>query len=264
LGGRYRLDRRIGGGGMGTVFSGVDQELDRRVAVKVIRPELSGNEDWIARFRREARAAAGITHPNIVTVYDFGVDRQVPFIVMELLSGRTLRAELDDGKSLPPQRMIEIMRGICSAMDYAHQRDLLHRDIKPANIFLAETATGEAVKILDFGLVKIQTTSSNASTATEPSIVAGTPQYMAPELILGDRASRASDVWAIGVVAYEMVTGIQPFVNARQPALSPVWQSLFDRVFQRDPAQRMDSARMFQSEFENALNSSGAAALTRG
>jgi serine/threonine protein kinase len=116
-----------------------------------------------------------------------------------------------------------------------------------------------------FGLVKVQATPSTMSTiSTVSSVVAGTPQYMAPELLFGERASRASDLWAIGVVAYEMLMGTQPFVNERQRCLSPIWESLFERVFQRDPGRRMDSARVFQSEFEKALNSPGGAVQTEG
>lgn len=127
LAGRYRLDRRVGRGGMGTVYSGIDQALERTVAVKVIRPELVGNPDLTVRFHQEARAAAGIVHRNVVTIHDFGVERQHPFIIMELLVGRTLRAELDLGKPLPPERTIEIMNGVCAAIEEAHRRQLLHR-----------------------------------------------------------------------------------------------------------------------------------------
>jgi hypothetical protein len=268
---RYRLEQRIGRGGMGTVYSGIDQELERPVAVKLIRPELLRNPDMIARFRKEARAAAGVVHRNVVTIYDFGVEEERPFIVMELLAGRTLRAELAAGKPLTPDRTLEILDGVCSAIKDAHLRQLLHRDLKPSNIFLAQTATGEVVKILDFGLVKVLA-KSTLSTPGGASVIAGTPYYMAPELLMGEAASTASEMWALGVIAYEMLTGAHPFVtntatawqkdvligrftpvHIHQLNVSPHLQAFFEQVFQLDPSRRIGSAQVFRSELECAL-----------
>src|SRR5262249_16207273 len=145
--------------GMGTVYAGIDDALDRPIAIKVIRPELVQHPHLTAKFHEEARAAAGLAHRNVVTIYDFGVERQHPFIIMELLAGRTLRKERDRAKPLSPERTIQILDGVCAAIEEAHRRKLLHRDLKPENIFLAESPTGEVVKVLDFGLVKALATS---------------------------------------------------------------------------------------------------------
>jgi serine/threonine-protein kinase len=271
---RYRLERRIGRGGMGTVYSGVDEALDRPVAIKVIRPDLIEEAGVRARFRQEARTAAGLLHRNVITIYDFGIERQYPFIVMELLSGRTLRGELDSSKRLSLERTIEILDGVCAAIEEAHRRQFLHRDIKPENIFLADTPTGEVVKVLDFGLVKALGISKMSSTTTAPGGIAGTPGYMAPEQLFGERAGPSSDVWAVGVVAYEMLTGTHPFaaetavvwqkalldgtftpLRAHQRSFSQDAQSVFEGVFQRDPLRRIASARSFLSELRLALRS---------
>jgi eukaryotic-like serine/threonine-protein kinase len=269
---RYRLERRVGRGGMGAVYSGVDEALQRPVAIKVIRPDLTERGDVRARFHQEARAAAGLLHRNVITIYDFGIERQHPFIIMELLSGRTLRAELECSKRLSLERTLEILEGVCAAIEEAHQRQFLHRDIKPENIFLADTPTGEVVKVLDFGLVKALGISRMSSTAIATGGIAGTPCYMAPEQLAGERASLSSDVWALGVVAYEMLTGAHPFaaetaagwqktlldgtftpLRVHQPSFSQDAQSVFEGVFQRDPARRTASVRSFLCELRLAL-----------
>jgi len=276
LAGRYRLDRRIGSGGMGAVYAGVDNALDRPIAIKVIRPELVHDRHSTAKFHHEARAAAGLVHRNVITIYDFGVERQHPFIIMELLAGRTLRTELDPAKPFSPKRTIEILDGVCAAIEEAHRRKLLHRDLKPENIFLAQTPTGELVKVLDFGLVKALTTSirSDDPTRAATSVIAGTPYYMAPEQLMGEPASQATDVWALGVIAYEMLIGAHPFVTgsevswqkaifkgcftsvrAHRQDVSPNWQAFFERVFQPEPKQRIGSAGIFLAELLLALKS---------
>jgi hypothetical protein len=273
---RYKLKWRIGRGGMGSVYSGSDEALERPVAIKVIRPDLIGQGELQNRFHREARAAAGLMHRNVITIYDFGIERQHPFIVMELLSGRTLRAELERSKNLSAERTLEILEGVCAAIEEAHRQQFLHRDIKPENIFLADSPTGEVVKVLDFGLAKAFGISSMSSTITASNI-AGTPCYMAPEQLFGKTPGPSSDVWAIGVVAYEMLTGAQPFaaatvagwqqalrdgrftpLNTYQPNLNNQFQSVFERVFEQDPVRRTASARSLLSELQAVLrNESG-------
>jgi len=257
---------------MGIVYSGTDQALARSVAIKVIRSELLGNPALTARFHQEARAAAAIVHPNVVTVHDFGMEGKHRFIVMELLEGRTLRTELDSGRPILPLRILEILEGVCSAVEYAHRRRLLHRDLKPANIFLAQTSTGDVVKILDFGLVKILWESTLSNSLEAAGTIAGTPSYMAPELLRGKAPSEASDVWALGVIAYEMLTRELPFtsglptdqsnnnlnesfakVHFDRSRLSGHLQAIFERIFEWDPARRISSARVFYSELEVAL-----------
>lgn len=264
LANRYRLERRIGRGGMGAVYAGVDESLGRPVAIKVIRPDLIENGSVRARFHQEARGAAALLHRNVITIYDFGIEGQHPFIVMELLSGRTLRAELQSCGRLAAERTIEILDGVCAAIEEAHRRQFLHRDIKPENIFLARTPTGEVVKVLDFGLMKAVGTSRTSSATTASGGIAGTPCYMAPEILSGERASPASDVWALGVVAFEMLTGGYPSVDQTAAGwgkavlrgtfasfsllglnLPESVQPVFEGVFRGDPANRAFSAGSF-------------------
>lgn len=213
---RYRLARRLGRGGMGTVYEAEDVVLERPVAVKVIKDEFTAPLDLAARFRREARAAAGFAHPHVVRVYDFGVDRNGrPFLVMELLEGSTLRERLSAGTPLDRSEVLHVLRGVCSAVDAAHARGLVHRDLKPENIFLQQHAGGPVPKVLDFGLAKALDAgrSATGSTAmvTSAGVVVGTLEYMAPEQVAGDDVSPGWDVWALGVMAHEMLTGRHPF-----------------------------------------------------
>src|SRR5262249_8352362 len=153
-------------GGMGTVYAGLDHALERSVAIKMLRSELVQQPHLRGKFQQEARAAAGLVHRNVITVYDFGLEHDHPFIIMELLAGRTLRTELDRVKSFSPERTVEILEGVCAAIEEAHRCQLLHRDLKPENIFLAQTPTVELVKVLDFGLVKTLVTSIPSAAPT--------------------------------------------------------------------------------------------------
>ena len=282
---RYRLDRRLGRGGMGAVYEALDTALDRRVAVKLIRNDLVDNTDATERFRREARMAASFTHPHVVTVYDFGVAAGAhPFLVMELLSGTTLREELRQRKRLTTTRTVEILRGVCEALEAAHRRPLVHRDLKPENIFLALGHTGEVTKVLDFGLAKFLTTlppvsalmqapTVGATVETARGMLVGTPLYMAPEQLQGKPAELSWDLWALAVVAYEMLTGDHPFARPTTAewqrvvftaSFTPMstcfpdgptrLQEFFTRAFALHPPERPTSARMFLSELEHALS----------
>jgi serine/threonine-protein kinase len=224
LNGRYRLERRLGRGGMGTVYEATDDLLDRKVAVKVIREDLVGTvfnhsfwADLDARFRREARAAAGFAHAHVVRVYDFGVDRdRRAFLVMELLEGETLRQRLTPGVPMAPQEAIDILRGVCHALTAAHSHGLLHRDLKPENIFLQRHEGGVISKVLDFGLAKALAVEqpsgdSDETRGTSAGFLIGTLDYMAPEQVAGDAVSPAWDIWALSVIAYEMLTARHPF-----------------------------------------------------
>ncbi len=222
---RYRLERRLGRGGMGAVYEALDTALDRHVAVKLIREDLVGKADAAERFRREARTAASFIHPNVVTVYDFGVTAGThPFLVMELLSGATLREELRQRKRLTATRTIETLRGVCDALEAAHRRRLVHRDLKPENIFLARRETDEVTKVLDFGLAKFLTTlpptsalmqapTAGAFAESGAGLLIGTLLYMSPEQLQGKPAELSWDLWALAVVAYEMLTGDHPFAR---------------------------------------------------
>jgi hypothetical protein len=213
---RYRLERRLGRGGMASVYAATDHVLERQVAVKVIREDVKGPLDLDARFRREARAAASFAHPHVVRVYDFGVDRDGrPFLVMELLEGATLRQRLASGPALSAQEALHVLRGVCSGLGAAHRDGLVHRDLKPENIFLQRHASAVVPKILDFGLAKAfgahSVTEMPTRGDTSAGLLVGTIDYMAPEQVAGDAVSPAWDVWAITVIAYEMLTGSHPF-----------------------------------------------------
>lgn len=252
LANRYRLDECIGRGGMGAVYAGFDEALDRPVAIKLIHQELAGDSELAERFRQEAKSAAGIAHRNVVTIFDFGVERRQPFIVMELLAGRTLRAELDAERTLSAKRTLEILGAVCDAVEEAHERHLIHRDLKPENIFIARTPSGELVKVLDFGLAKVLLASSLSNAPTAASVIAGTPHYMAPEQLMGESASFSWDLWALAVIAHEMLTGQRPSLGA---AVAPTFalQQFFKKVLDPDPARRLPSVRAFRSELEIAL-----------
>jgi eukaryotic-like serine/threonine-protein kinase len=214
LNGRYRLDRRLGRGGMGAVYAAVDEALERPVAVKVIRDDLVGSIDLNARFRHEARAAAGFAHPHVVRVYDFGVDRDGrAFLVMELLDGQTLRQRLSARQPLERVEVMRILRGVCSAVSAAHTQGLVHRDLKPENIFLQRHDDGDLPKVLDFGLAKAFDArwAHDRSEGTDAGVLVGTLDYMAPEQVAGDLVCPAWDIWALGVIAHEMLTGHHPF-----------------------------------------------------
>ena len=218
LNGRYRLDRRVGQGGMGAVYAATDEALERQVAVKLIREDLAGSVDLDARFRREARAVAGFTHPNVVRVYDFGLDRgSRAFLVMELLEGETLRQRLEKGVPLDGAQVLHILRGVCAAVSAAHRHGLVHRDLKPENIFLERQDAGVLPKVLDFGLAKAfgaEVSLRRSSGSTGDGLLVGTLEYMAPEQAAGDVVTPAWDIWALGVIAHEMLTGRHPFRRA--------------------------------------------------
>lgn len=265
--GRYRLERRGGHGGMGTVYEATDAALERRVAVKVISDNLISNPEAARRFRRESRAAAGFSHPNVVTVYDYGVEADArAFLVMELLKGVTLRAELDLRKRLDPSRMIEIFHGVCAATEAAHRRHLIHRDLKPDNIFLSqsEDRAGEIVKVLDFGIARfLPSCEDDATRVTSEGVLMGTPAYMSPEQLLGESPAVSWDLWALAVVAYETLSGATPFADSARDwrrailsgsftplkahlTVSPAgWQTFFESCFAIDRSKRPGSVAEF-------------------
>lgn len=217
LGDRYEIGEVIGRGGMAEVHEGRDLRLGRRVAVKILRPDLARDPSFQARFRREAQSAAALNHPNIVAVYDTGEDSLVnddgqlavvPYIVMEYVDGMTLRQLLASGRRLLPERALEISAGILSALDYAHRHGIVHRDIKPANVML--TRTGD-VKVMDFGIARAINDTGSSMTTT--SAVMGTAQYLSPEQARGEVVDARSDLYSTGVLLYELLTGRPPFTG---------------------------------------------------
>ena len=253
LGGRYALQEVIGTGGMATVWRAGDEVLGRDVAVKVLSPQYAADPGFLARFEREARHAARLSHPRLVTVFDCGVDSQTPFIVMELVAGRTLRQVLDEAGMLPPDEAVVIAAAVCEALEVAHAAGLVHRDIKPANILLA----GGEVKVLDFGIAR----AADPGDGTRTGAVLGTAAYLSPEQASGRPAGPAADLYSLGCVLFEMLTGAPPFAadsavglayrqvhddpgppSARRPGLPGRLDQITARLLAKDPAGRPSSA----------------------
>ena len=207
LGGRYRLGEMIGTGGMADVYVAEDTRLARQVAVKVLRSDLARDPSFVARFRKEAFAAAGLNHPGIVAVYDSG-EEPAPYIVMELISGHTLRELIHKGERIPLKRALEIGEGILAALEYSHERGIVHRDIKPANIMI--TNQGD-VKVMDFGIARAL--ADLGATLTNTWNIVGTAQYLSPEQALGEVADLRSDIYSTGCLLYEVLTGKPPFTG---------------------------------------------------
>ena len=214
LAGKYRIDARLNEGGMGTVYRGCHVLMDKTVAIKVLRPSLAADEKIVARFSREARAASRITHPNAISVTDFGEDESGHvFLVMEYLSGKTLKQTIRDDGPLPLARVVDITRQIGDALNAAHQQGVVHRDLKSDNIMLLDTMTTDHAKVLDFGIAKINEPDGTVDTSlTAPNLVIGTPQYMSPEQCSQDAEIDArSDIYSLGVILFEMLVGHVPF-----------------------------------------------------
>ena len=205
LGGRYKLGEMIGTGGMADVYVAEDTRLARQVAVKVLRSDLARDPSFVARFRKEALAEAALNHPGIVAVYDSG-EEPAPYIVMELISGHTLRELIHKGERVPLKRALEIGEGILAALEYSHQAGIVHRDIKPANIMITDHGD---VKVMDFGIARAL--ADLGATLTSTWNVVGTAQYLSPEQALGEVADLRSDIYSTGCLLYEVLTGKPPF-----------------------------------------------------
>lgn len=208
----YRLQMQLGEGGMGVVWSAEQLALSRRAALKVIRPEYAADDDFRRRFQSEARSAAGLDHPNIVTVLDAGEDNGALFMAMTLVDGSDLRSELTSGGPLDPERAVRVIEQVASGLDTAHDAGLVHRDVKPANILLGRN--DHRALITDFGIAK----ALDASNATKSGVLLGTLDYLAPEQITGTAIDARTDVYALGAVLYEALTGEVPFARDNAPA----------------------------------------------
>jgi serine/threonine-protein kinase len=257
LGGRYRLTRRVGRGGMGTVYSATDTALDRPVAIKVLHEELASDGDLMARLQTEAQLLAGFVHPNIVTIHDLGVTAsRRGFLVMELLDGVTLREELRRTGPMPLPRVLHILRGVGAAIDAAHVRQIVHRDLKPENIRLCPGQTGEIPKVLDFGVARALETRPGAP-ITAAGMVAGTPPYMAPEHLRGAEASPDWDLWAFATIAFELIADGLPATMAadadRFDAVPAGLHPLFSRALSAHPINRPTSAAELVDELDRLL-----------
>ena len=275
LGGRYTLLAVLGTGGMATVWRARDEVLGRDVAVKVLNPQHAADAEFLDRFEGEARHAAAVSHPRLVTVFDCGVERGTPFIVMELLAGRTLRRVLDETGALPPEQAVTVAAAVCDGLEAAHAAGLVHRDITPANIVL----NGGEVKILDFGIARADGT--RAATAT--GAVLGTAAYLSPEQASGHAAGPQSDLYSLGCVLFEMLTGRPPFTadtpvglayrhvhddpgppSAWRPGLPARLDQITALLLAKDPAARPSSAAAARAGLRAVLSpvgSSGTAVL---
>ncbi|HEX7385057.1 MAG TPA: serine/threonine-protein kinase, partial [Burkholderiaceae bacterium] len=232
--GRYTLRRRIGEGGLGTVWAAHDPLLSRLIAIKTLNVEVAADarERFDALFLNEARAAAGLSHPNIVTVYDAGVSDEGPYIAMELLQGRDLRQMRREGWRPVPEQAATIVRRVADALAYAHARGVVHRDIKPANIFMVGRTQP---RVLDFGIARIAHQSDLLADDDGPAI--GSPYYMAPEQLLRAKVDRRGDVFSLGVVLYELLTGVKPFTGQSLEEISAaVLQHRAPPAHEVDPA----------------------------
>jgi serine/threonine-protein kinase len=258
IGGRYEVVAPIASGGMATVYRGWDHFIGRTVAVKAMRPPENPSLDPHAteRFRREAQAAAKIAHPNVVTVYDFLEDRGQQFLIMEYVEGGNLKRQLTDHGPLPIAHALSIAEQICAALAAAHARGLIHRDIKPQNILLA---TDGRARLTDFGIVRV----ADGEALTHTGIVLGTADYLSPEQARGERLGVQSDLYSLGVVLFEMLTGAPPFtgnrpvsialrhatevvppLQERNPALPADLEVLVRRAVEHEPKKRYRSAVM--------------------
>jgi serine/threonine protein kinase len=221
---RYTVQRQLGEGGMGVVYRAVD-ERGEPVAIKVLHATIASSPDLVARFEREAAAQAILAHPNIATLHAVGVtDDGGMFFVLELIEGHDLAIALESGP-LAPDRAIAITKQILSGLHHAHQFGMVHRDLKPENVLLARTAAGEQAKLIDFGLVKLVTTvlgEEEGRRLTRTGVVFGTPQYMSPEQMRGEAVDARSDLYALGIVLCEMLTGRRPF---EAEEVTELWQA---------------------------------------
>jgi serine/threonine protein kinase len=214
--GKFRIDSQLGRGAMGTVYKATQLNLERPVAIKIMRSDILSNPVAIERFKREALAIARLKHPRIVAIYDYGIAPEVgAYIVMEHLEGVSLNAEVRERKRIPLEQAIRWMRQICQAVAVAHSAGVIHRDLKPHNIFLEATQDGPFVKVLDFGLAKLQRTSDQSGgSLTKSGTLVGSPPYMSPEQCEDLPLDAQSDIYSLGCVFFEMVAGRPPYVGS--------------------------------------------------
>jgi serine/threonine-protein kinase len=260
LSGRYEIGDRLGSGGMSSVHKAIDRTLERTVAVKILAEHLSDDERFVARFRREALAVAKLIHPNIVQVYDTGIDRGRHYIVMEYVEGRSGAQILQRHGPLDAETTAEVGAQACAGLDYAHRRGIIHRDVKPGNLMVVGGPVGGGpmtVKLTDFGIAR----AVEQTRITQVGSVVGTAAYLSPEQVRGEEATPATDVYALGVVLYQFLTGRLPYEGSslaelavRQQNERPLPPSTYDdaipetlggavlRALEGDPARRYASA----------------------
>ncbi len=229
LDGRYRVDTMIATGGMSAVYRGLDLRLDRPVALKIMDSRYAGDNQFLTRFQREARAVARLKDPGLVAVYDQGIDGQHPFLVMELIEGGTLRELLRERGPMPPHAVAAVLRPVLGGLAVAHRAGLVHRDIKPENVLISDDGD---VKIADFGLVRAVAEAKITST----SVILGTAAYLSPEQVSTGDAGPRSDVYSVGILAYELLTGATPFTG--DSALAVAYQRMDNDVSPSEQGDR--------------------------
>jgi eukaryotic-like serine/threonine-protein kinase len=271
LGERYEIGGVLGRGGMAEVHRGRDLRLGREVAVKVLRSDLARDPSFQVRFRREAQASASLNHPAIVAVYDTGEDRTAtgatPYIVMEYVEGETLRDVLRREGHLDPERAMSLSADICGALDFSHRNGIVHRDVKPGNVMITPQGT---VKVMDFGIARA--VSDSAATMTSTAAVIGTAQYLSPEQARGESVDARSDVYSVGCMLYELVTGAPPFTgdspvavayqhvredpklpSSINPRIPPELDAILFKAMSKNPANRYQSAAEMRNDLLRAL-----------
>lgn len=266
LSGRYELIEIVGTGGMAIVYRALDQKTGREVAVKLLRPEFERDEEFVRRFSHEAKAAAQVAHENIVNMLDVGFDG-VPYIVMEFVRGQTLKDLIRSVGSIPPRQAVAMALRILAALDHAHRNNIVHRDIKPQNILVDENGM---IKVADFGIARL--TTSATMTATGDGSFFGSVHYISPEQARGEKADEKSDLYSVGVVLYEMLTGQVPFdsesavsiaikhigetprsIRELKPELPRALEQILQKALSKDPADRYQSASEMAADLKRSL-----------
>jgi len=283
--GRYHIDGPLGEGAMADVYRGFDPEIGRAIAIKILKPELRGNAEIVARFLREARAAGALSHAHVVTIHDVGEADGIPYIAMEYLDGMPLDRRIELHGALPLAQALALGAQLARALDYAHGAGIVHRDIKPSNIIL--TDNGRTAKLLDFGIARVgepdPVRAELNALRTQIGQVLGTPRYMSPEQALGLTVDRRSDLFSLGAVLFEMLSGRAAFdgrsvatlaiqitrekappLSASLPDCPKGLQHLLDRLLAKDPARRLDSGATLAEGLERELAALEAAPRGRG
>src|SRR5687768_11998874 len=268
--GRYQVQESVGVGAMGAVYKAFDPLIKRTLAIKTIRLDIPRGspqyKSFLERFYHEARISGTLSHPNIVTLFDIGEEQGIPFLAMEYVEGETIASMIEKGVKFDPERVIGLVSQIGSAIDYAHSRGVIHRDIKPSNLILAE---GDRVKVTDFGIAKLVD-----AEMTQSGALLGTPSYMSPEQAMGDKLDGRSDIFSLGICAFEMLCGEQPFpgnnvtsilyklvhVDPIEPAnlemnglVPQKWHEVFGKVLAKKPDDRYQTATDFVQDLEYCL-----------
>ncbi len=265
LGGRYEMIERVGGGGMALVYKALDTLLGRKVAVKVLRQQFTNDDDFIKRFRREAQAAASLSHPNVVSIYDVGQDGDVHYIIMEFVEGLNLNEKIKEQAPLQIEDAVNIASQICDALEHAHQNQIIHRDIKPHNIMIGKNGR---VKVTDFGIARAAT----ATDITETGSVLGSVHYFSPEHAKGLQQGAKSDLYSLGIVLYQMLTARLPFLGESpisvalkhlqekveeprkvNPLIPQSVENIILRALRKNPDERYSSARQMLNDLETCL-----------